>query len=676
MTRALVCGLTALFAMLVCAEAAAQTPAPLETGAEDVAPVTVWGRRVDEIGAAVSASEGLIRFGEFADRPLLRPGELAEVVPGLAATQHSGTGKANQFFLRGFNLDHGTDFSVSLDGVPLNLRTHAHGQGYLDLNAVTPELVETIRYRKGPYWADLGDFSAAGAAEFETFDDLPASFIEAWAGENAYGRVLGAAEVRPGAYVAADLTVGDGPWERPEDFRKGVFVGRLSLGDWSLGALAYGAEWNSTDQIPARAVESGALSRFATIDPTDGGETSRLILTARRRSDDGWSLLAYAQRYELNLWSNFTYFLADPVNGDQFEQADRRWIYGGSAVRAWPAPVGGWSFRTGFDARFDDIAEVGLHLTRGRERLDTVRQDSVDQLSGGAWLEAARAWGPLRLTLGARADAMRVEVASDDPENSGQETDALLSPKLALAWRASEAVELYGNLGRGFHSNDARGATTRRDPVSGDPSRPVELYAPGTGGELGARYQRGGLTATGALWALELDSELVYIGDAGATESAGATRRVGVELLADWTPNPRLNLNVSAAATDARFTGGPAGGDRIPNALEYVVTGGASLELTSRTTATVTLRHLGPAPLIEDASVKSDPSTLANLLLRRRAGRATLSLEVLNLFDSDDDDIQYFYASRLPGEPAEGIEDLHLHPFEPRTVRVGLRIAR
>lgn len=655
--------------------APAAEDAPLETAPEELEGVTVWGRRREEIGVATSASEGVVGFADFAQRPLLRPGELAEVVPGLAATQHSGTGKANQFFLRGFNLDHGTDFSVSFDGVPLNLRTHAHGQGYLDLNGITPELVETIRYRKGPYWADLGDFSSAGAAEFATFDEAPGSFIEAQAGENAYARVLGVAALGPTSYAAVDLTTGDGPWVRPEDFRKGVLFGRFGLGNWSVSALVYGSQWNSTDQIPARAVEQGLISRLGTIDTTDGGRTSRFILSARRRSDDGLEALAYAQRYRLNLWSNFTYFLADPVNGDQFEQADHRWVYGGAVSKVFDRPVAGWTVRAGADARYDDIESVGLYLTRARERLETVREDGVDQVSGGAWIEAGRAFGPVRVTGGLRTEAMRVEVRSDDPANSGEAHDALLSPKLALAWRVSDRVELYGNVGRGFHSNDARGATARIDPATGEPTNAVELYAPGSGGELGARYQRRGLTATAALWGLGLDSELVYVGDAGATEPAGATRRLGAEVLVDWTPVERINLNFAAAATDARFTDDPPGGDRIPNALEYVVTGGVSAEITSRTTATVTVRRLGPAPLVEDGSVMSNPSTLANALVRHRLGRVSLDLEVLNLFDSRDDDIEYFYASRLPGEPDEGVEDLHLHPFEPRTVRVGLRLS-
>ena len=651
---------------------APEAPPP---AAVDVAPITVWGRRADAIGTADSASEGVVRFGAFATRPLLRPGELAEVVPGLAATQHSGTGKANQYFLRGFNIDHGTDFSVFLDGVPLNLPTHAHGQGYLDLNGVTPELVETIRYHKGPYFPELGDFSLAGSAAFESFNDVPGTFVDTTIGQYGYGRVLGVARLGADTYVAADLGVGDGPWDRPEALRRGALTARFMAGDWAITARAYGARWFSTDQVPQRAVDGGQISRFGLIDDTDGGETSRFILSARRQTEDGWDAVAYVQRYRLNLWSDFTYFLNDPVNGDQFEQADDRWIYGASLSRRFPDLVAGWALRAGGDVRYDRIDAVGLYLTRARQRLTTVRQDRVDQVSGDVWGQAERAFGPVRVSLGARVDGMAVDVASDNRRNSGDARDAVVSPSLAIAWRVNEGVELYANVGRGFHSNDARGATTRVDPSSGDLLDPVRLYARGNGGEIGGRYRSGGFSLTGAVWALDLDSELIYVGDEGVTEIAGATRRVGLEVLADWTPASWLTFNLTAAATHARFRDDPAGGDRIPNALEYIVTGGVTARLTDRDVATLTVRRLGPAPLIEDGSVSSDPSTLTNLLLRHEFGRVTANLEVLNLLDSGDDDIQYFYASRLQGEPADGVDDRHFHPFEPRTFRLGLRVS-
>lgn len=645
--------------------------APIATGAVDE--LYVWGKREGRIGEATTASEGIVSYGAYANRPLLRPGELAEVIPGLAATQHSGSGKANQFFLRGFNLDHGTDFSISLDGVPLNLRTHAHGQGYLDVNGVVPELVETISYHKGPYAPEAGDFSAAGSAGFRTFEALPSNFVSGQIGENNFGRVTVGANVGSGL-LAVDLTTGDGPWEREENLKKISALGRFRVADWSVTALAYDAEWDSTDQIPLRAVRSGQISRFGIIDNTDGGKTSRFILSARRRPDDNSDLVVYVQRYKLNLFSNFTYFLDDPVNGDQFEQAESRWVYGASGFRTWE-PGGGWTLRAGAETRFDDIGAIGLYRTKARQRLSTDRRDSVKELSGGLWGSAAWASGPFRANLGLRADAIHADVDSDNPLNSGKESDAIVSPKLTLAWRVSPQVELYADAGRGFHSNDVRGSVQRVSPVSGDPVDRVPLFAKADGAELGARYENGGLTASVAVWALRLESELVYVGDAGDTESTDGTKRLGAEVLVSWTPMPGVNLDFSGAATKARYRGDPEAGDRIPNALEYVVTAGATVRVTEDSNAQVTVRRLGPAPLIEDNSARSKSSTIVNLAYTYNLGPAALSVDVLNLFNSKDNDITYFYTSRLPGEPAEGVDDTHFHPVESRQVRVGVRYA-
>jgi hypothetical protein len=635
--------------------------------------VFVWGRRLDAIGTAHSASEGVVEYGDYADRPLLRVGELTEVIPGVAATQHSGTGKANQFFLRGFNIDHGTDFSVSLDGVPLNLPTHAHGQGYLDLNAIIPEAVASIAWRKGTYFAENSDFSAAGSSAMILFDLLPQSFAQGTIGPHDYYRALGGTNLGTKGYVAGELTFSDGPWDRPENLEKLNLLGRFAFGGWALTGLAFDASWDATDQIPSRAVEAGLISRLGAIDTTDGGESSRYIFSIRNRDLGGFDALAYVQRYRLDLWSNFTYFLDDPANGDQFQQHDDRWIYGGSVARAFMGPAG-WEFAGGAYLRIDDIGKVALYRTRARKILARTREDAVFEWQTGAWAQATGVLGPLRATLGGRFDAIGADVESDNPLNSGDANDTLFSPKLTLAWALSSQFELYGNVGRGFHSNDARGATIAVDPVTGDPADPVDLYAAAAGAEAGFRWETERFSLSSALWWLGLDSELVFVGDAGGTETSGETERTGLEVLVEWRPFPRLHFDVSAAATRARALDSP-GEDRIPNALEYVVSGGVSALLTDELVATLTLRHLGEAPLIEDNSVRSEPATIANALLRYQLGRFTLTGEVLNLVDSGDSDIQYFYTSRLPGEPADGIDDIHFHPAEPRTFRAGLRVA-
>jgi len=648
----------------------AATSAPALVQAQEVEAISVWGRRANDFGRATSASEGRISYSDFAVRPLLRPGELIEAVPGLAATQHSGAGKANQYFLRGFNLDHGTDLAASLDGVPLNLPSHGHGQGYLDLNVLTPEFVHDIGFKKGPYSAENGDFATAGAVAFDTADHLHGDGLQAWIGQNDYYRAVGSKALSQNVLVAADVSTARGAWTNPEDLKKINLLGRAIVGGWSITAIAYDADWNATDQIPRRAIEDGSLGYLDAVDKTDGGKTSRYILSARRRDLlNGLDSVVYVQRYKLDLFSNFTYFLDDPVNGDQFEQADQRWIYGGSLTKR--LTLGdGWSARAGVSARVDDIGKVGLYRTTARVRRETVRQDALTEWSTAVWGEASKSFGKLDATFGVRADAMGADVKAGDPRNAGDVSDLLVSPKLALAWRVSKTFELYADAGRGFHSNDARGAVITVDPVTGAPADRAPLLSPSDGAELGLRWKHEGLTLTAAAWALHVDSELVYVGDAGFTEAAGATRRKGVELLADWRPTARLNITASYAGTHARFTNG----DRIPNAVSSVLSGGASWKLGDASTLSLTYRRLGGAPLIEDNSVRSRPTSLVNALFVQDFGKASLMVEVLNLTNSKKDDIAYSYASRLPGEPADGVDDVHFHPVEPRAVRAGVKI--
>ena len=630
--------------------------------------VSVWGKRERELGKAKAASEGLVTYADYSLRPLLRPGELAEVVPGLAATQHSGEGKANQYFLRGFNLDHGTDFSISLDGVPLNLRTNAHGQGYLDINPLTPELVSSIAYRKGTYYADVGDFSAAGTAAFQSFGVLRRSFLQVQGGSYDYSRLIGALGLGGKGYVAADYTQNNGPWSVHEDLKKLSLNGHYTLGDWVLSGLVYSAHWNSADQIPARAVAADTLSYLGEVDPSDGGQTQRLILSARRQSADD-DTVVYVQSYRLKLWSDFTYFLDDPVNGDQFEQAERRVILGGSKSHAWDLGPE-WTLRAGADVRFDDIGRIGLYHTRARHILSTVRQDAVRQLSGGVWSSLDWTAGRWRSSLGLRLDGLQNKVAAQAAGNSGARSAALLSPKWTVAYAPADHWELYADIGRGFHSNDARGALTHVSPASGETVAPAPVYAAGTGAEIGVRYERPGLSATVTAWTLDLASELVYSGDAGDTESAAASRRRGVEVLVNASPLPWLNLDATWSATHARYVTG----DYIPNAIDYVATCGVTLKPTKKDTLDVTCRLLGPAPLTTDTSARAKASSLVNAAYVHNFGTVAATIDVLNLLDRRDNDITYYYRSRLPGEPPEGVGGYHFHPQEPRQVRFGVKV--
>jgi outer membrane receptor protein involved in Fe transport len=654
-----------------------------ERDAADRDTVVIYGRAFDLIGEAVSASEGVVGYADFEDRPLSRSGELVEVIPGAIATQHSGEGKANQYFLRGFNLDHGTDFSASLDGAPLNMRTHGHGQGYLDINFLIPEVVEQVRYRKGPYYADAGDFSAAGSAAFKSYDSLSENFAELRVGGFGYVRGVAAASMDVGEQTSL-LVAGvgeayEGPWVLDQDLEKWSGLVKLThrTGNarYALSLWGYDNEWTSTDQVPLRAVESGLIDRFGFIDDDLGGKTSRYALQAEADFDHGGkastAFRAYAIAYDLTLVSDFTYFLDDPVNGDEFEQHDERTVLGGSIIHTLELSDR-IKLRAGSDVRLDDISDVGLFRTAERQRLSTVRQDAVEELSVSAWTDLQyRISDTLRATFGLRGDWYDADVdAISLPANGGSADDSILSPSFALAWEAADDVELYANYGRGLHSNDVRGAAITIDPASGDPADQAPILVRAEGAELGARIEKRTWNASFTAFWLTLDSELVFVGDAGTTEPNDASERVGVELSAFWQPVDWLALDGSAAWTDAEFDI-PGSETEIPNAVSEVLSAGAVIRFDPMTIS-LRARYFGQAPLIEDGSVASEATTIVNAAATYDWGAFTFGLEVLNLLDAEDADITYFFPSRLQGE-ASPVDDIHFHPVEPRQVRVSIR---
>jgi TonB dependent receptor/TonB-dependent Receptor Plug Domain len=633
-----------------------------------------------------AASEGTARPEELENRPLLRPAEVLEAVPGLVVTQHSGDGKANQYFLRGFNLDHGTDFATWVDGVPVNLPTHAHGQGYSDLNFLIPELIEHIDYCKGVYYAEEGDFSAAGAARIRYRSSLDAPFVTLTAGEEGYRRIVAATSA---PLAGGDLLLGgeygltDGPWVLPEGYQRASGLAKFSRGDeqrgYALTAMGYDGHWLATDQIPQRAVSVGLISRFGNIDPTDGGRSKRASVSGQawgRLGAGAWRAEAYLLDYQLDLFSNFTYF-TDPVHGDQFEQYDNRQVYGATVSYSLPLTLFAQQgmLRTGVQVRDDRLDPVALHDTTGRTRWKTVsvtqarvRSDAVY----AAWqLHPAPWW---RLTLGARLDSDHFDVNANLPANSGTASASLLSPKLTLAFGPWHASEYFLDFGRGFHSNDARGMTISVDPNDGvTPVSKVTPLARATGAEAGLRSTLAPtLELAVALWTLQLDSELVLDNDASATVPEGATRRYGLELSAGWHPQPWVRVDLDLSWTHARFSDFTPAGQYLPNAPQQVAAIAVEIKRGSGWFGGAHLRYFGATPLTQDDAVRSRPSLQVNAEAGYRfspALRGTVS--VFNLLDRRDDDIEYYYASRLRFEPAP-LDDLHFHPVEPRSVRVSL----
>lgn len=640
------------------------------------------------VGTSDAASQGVIEAGLLRSRPALRPGEILEFVPGVIVTQHTGDGKANQYFLRGFNLDHGTDFATSVNGMPTNLPTHAHGQGYSDLNFLIPELVQRVEYRKGPYYAKGGDFSLAGAADIAYRTGFDRPFLDVGIGQRGFRRHVagGSTDVGSGRTLlgAFEVMGHDGPWVVPQGLKRHNGVVTLSgVGDsssWQLSFMGYQAKWTATDQVPERLLNAPGFNRYGSLDPTAGGDTSRHSVSGQWSHNDAqggvWRAQAYVVRYAMDLYSNFTYALERPAAGDQFAQKDARTVWGGQFSYAMSHGLFERIARSELGLQWrTDKARVGLYDAVARRITEVVREDDVQQTLVGVYAQNVLEWTPwLRTIAGVRVDHKRAQVdALSLTVNGGTAQDSKASPKLSLIlgpWRKSE---FFVNAGTGFHSNDARGATIRLDPRSGESAQRVPLLVAGRGTELGFRTEAiPGLQSSLALWGLKLDSELVYVGDAGATEASRASSRRGVEFNNRYTPVQWLLIDADFAWSRGRFDNG----DRIPNAVDRVASMAVTLRDLAHWTTSLQWRYLGSGPLVEDNSVRSRPSSTLNTRITRGLpgwGRQTdITLDIFNLTNRRVNDIQYFYESRLPGEPAP-VADRHVHPAEPRTFRLSLR---
>ena len=678
------------------------TPALTNTPPTRLPDVIVGGRADDLTGLAASAAQGTVGLDHLRARPLLRPGELLETVPGVIITQHSGAGKANQYFLRGFNLDHGTDFATSLNGMPINLPTHGHGQGYTDLNWIIPELVTRIDYRKGPYGAADGDFASAGAADMTYASTLPSSLWQLEGGSFGYARGVFASSPKLGngtLLYGVELMHEDGPWQQRDNFWKGNGVLRYSTGDdalgWSVLGFAYRGEWNGTDQIAQRALTGNnavpggfQVGRFGTLDPTTGGNSQRYgaIAEWHRRNDASASkLMAYAFYYDLDLFSNFTYFLNDTTDTtpDQFEQVDKRVTTGLKATHEWNMTLLGRESENsvGLQVR-NDLIRNSLNTATARVRTGTTRSDDVWQTSASPYFESKTQWAEkLRTVVGARADLYRFDVASLDPRNSGTVTDFLASPKGSLILGPWAKTEVYLNAGMGFHSNDGRGATTTIDPATGLPADKVDPLVRTMGAEVGIRTTWvPGLQSTLSAWWLDIDSELLFVGDAGSTEASRPSRRYGLEFANYYTPTKWLTLDADVSLSQARFRDRDPAGQSIPGSIETVVAAGIAVHDLHGFFGGLRLRYFGPRSLIEDNTVRSSASALVNL----QAGYAfnnkwKMTVDAFNLLNRKASDIEYYYESRLRGEAINpdpalngGYNDIHLHPAEPVSFRVAL----
>jgi hypothetical protein len=685
---------------------------------------TVQAQPAQEGPPAATAASGLtVSRQDIAARPITRPAEILEAAPGLIVTQHSGEGKANQYFLRGYNLDHGTDLAITIDGMPINMRTHGHGQGYADLNFLIPELVGTVDVRKGPYYADKGDFSSVGALDINFLNALEKNVVQVTLGSFGYQRYLGMGSTRIGdgtLLYAGEVGRYNGPWDNPDDMRKLNGVLRYSQGTYengfSLTGMAYANRWNSTDQIPLRAIQSGEIGLYGALDPSDGGNVNRTSFSGRwAQTDDkgAWQANAYVVKSRLNLFNNFTFFLSDQTNGDQFHQFDDRLLMGANAARTINWMAGGLRMETTFGAqyRYDDI-KVALTNTVQRQFLSNTRGDLVKEGSVGLYAQQLTHWTHwFRTIVGLRTDLYQADVNSIfNPANSGKANANISSPKFSAVFGPFEKSELFLSAGYGFHSNDVRGVTITEDPV--DPATKLQaspFLVRTKGAEVGVRTKFvPGFDSSISLFMLNQASELVFSGDAGSTEASRASKRVGVEFTTKYRVNPWLAFDGEIAATRARFVGfdqdqldvfnslagspqaqiGNAPGNYIPGAPNMVASGGVTLGEKTGWFGALRVRYLGARPLTEDNAFRSPATALLNGQIGYRFENGwRVQLNAYNLANSRTDQISYAYGSLLKsdslfalcygGGPVppqavcrNGVMDRVLHPVEPLAFRL------
>lgn len=648
-------------------------------------PVDVQSSRNSVLGEAGTASEGVVTQEQLDARTVYRPGELLEAVPGLIVSQHSGEGKANQFYLRGFNLDHGTDLRTTIDGMLVNQRSHSHGQGWTDVNFLIPELASMLDYRKGPFYAAEGDFSTAGAVNVKYANSLEQGIASFGVGQNGYARTLlaNSPKWRDGTVLyALELMHNNGPFTVGDGYQKRNGVLRYSQGSegngFNVTLMGYSAKWHATDQIPLRAVQAGTIGRFDSIDQSSGGEASRYSISGAWRQSTGSTssqVNAYVVRSRLDLFSNFTYFLDSAANGDQFAQPDRRTTTGVNASHSWSSALLGRSSENTLGVQFqNDNINNGLYSSVARQIISTTRADRIIERSLGLYFDNTTQWTEkFRTVAGARVDSFSFNVNSNMAANSGSTSASKVSPKLNLIFGPWSKTEFYASNGLGFHSNDARGTTLSQDPKTGNPADKVPPLVRSKGLELGVRSELiTGLQSALSVYQLDFDSELIFQGDAGTTRAGRASRRTGFEFSNYYKPYRWLTVDADIAFAKARFRNDDPIGNRVPGAVEGVASVALAVDGLGPYFGALQMRYFGPRPLLENNSVRSkSTATLNGRMGYKFNPKLKLELEGFNLTNRRDSAIDYYYASQLKGEAA-AVNDIHFHPIETRSFRLTL----
>jgi hypothetical protein len=648
------------------------------------APLEMPEVRIEADRPVAASSQQFIPDKEYLLQPQGRPAQVLRLIPGLIAVEHSGgAGKADQYFLRGFDADHGTDVAFFTDGMPINFRTHAHGQGYTDLNFIIPETIEGLDVYKGAYHAEFGDFDTAGAVNFKTREVVKEGVVQLAGGQFDTQRHLlmwSPTKDKVRSLIAAEGYFTNGPFQNDNRYFRANILGKLTMNPGSRSELGltstfHEAQWNASGDIPLRAVNAGTLDRFGTIDPSEGGKTIRTTgrLNYHYDTTTGGRFFAnaYAQYYKFDLYTNFTFLLNDPINGDGFQQSDRRVIYGGDL---------GWkqvgtmldmptAATVGVQTRVDNIhARLGTQVKRNP--LDATTDSDVLEASYSpfAKIEVQPAtW--LRFAGGLRGDHFTFDVrnrcAGCTLMPSGRTTSGQVSPKVNLIFGPWAHTEFFANYGEGFHSNDARAAVA-------DGASPLARAQTYEAGVRSKPWGAEGLELITTLWTIKLKQELVFVGDDGTTEVRGATTRRGMEVAAHgpvWGP---LSINGSLTWSRARFDTG----ERIPNAPELTAYGALLLRWPEGLSSQLQATYFGVRSLDEDQKAPSwldvDLSERYQLPVKLSHGRMEAFLFVQNLLNTEWEQATFGFTSRLAGEPGAGVSDVHFVPGNPRFVMAGL----
>jgi hypothetical protein len=681
-------------------------PEPAPTPAPESAPVppafSIQESRSapvsNAIGSSPSASEGSINQLDIANQPYNRAANVLEFIPGLVTQDAYGTVNGTIYLLRGFFIDHGTDFSVWIDDVPYNQVNHVHLHGFLDVNSLIPELVQTIDFKKGVYYPEAGDFSNAGTARITLVDSLPAGMVRGEFGKNSWYRELIANSGCLGDGVllyAADATYFNGPWEFPENSRLFKGILRYTMGDTADGlrltALGYSGVGHLTDFIPLAAVESGLLERFGTVDPFQGVSTQRFQGNAQwwHRDDAGDLAKAnlYYVYYGYDEFFNETGNFEDPVNGDLLHRFEHRSTFGGNLEQSWNSRLFGDCVRNtvGLQVRNDNIPHIGDEHDVARNLLNVIDEARITESNIGIYFKNDVKWGEkLRTVLGVRADYFHWHV--DDfvlPENSGKTESKLIEPKGSLILGPWCNTEFYLNGGYGFHSNDARGIlgvdSAPLLPLSqgGEitPTTPVSPIARSRGAEVGMKTQAiPYLTSTVAVWYLHLASELFFEPDALISSPRGPSERWGVEVSNTYRLNGWLTFDADWAASQARFTTvdfldavSPQGGTRVPQAIGVLLSGGPTIRLPSGYFAALRYKYIGPRDLTSDGLISSHATNQFDLGLGYESLRFTAGVNILNLFNSNGVDNAAEGDTAVNGVAFAGTQLIHPQlPFQAR----------